>query len=172
MTTQVRQLKDENNTAFYPQTVKAAISDLAPIQTNEIANNAINSSKISNGAVTSNKIDFTTLTFGNYSLDEVDTGFTWIDGKTIYKKTVNFGSLPNASGKSVNHNISFDRMIHIEGLCQYQNGICLSLPSSNNSYLNAQTELTINTTQITINTGGQDRSQATAYITLYYTKAN
>lgn len=27
------------------------------------------------------------MNFGNYSLDEQDTGFTWIDGKKIYKKS-------------------------------------------------------------------------------------
>ena len=36
----------------------------------------------------SHKIDFTTLAFGNYSTSEVDTGFTYIDGKPIFKKTV------------------------------------------------------------------------------------
>ena len=38
-------------------------------------------------SVTANKIDFTTLP-GNYSTTEQNTGYTWIDGKPIYKKTV------------------------------------------------------------------------------------
>lgn len=32
-------------------------------------------------------IDFTTLAFCNYSTTEVDTGFKWIDGKAIYRRT-------------------------------------------------------------------------------------
>lgn len=58
------------------------------------------------GVVSSQNIDFTTLNFGNYSTSEQDTGFTWIDGKTIYKKTISIGSLPNNSQTATNHNIS------------------------------------------------------------------
>ena len=38
---------------------------------------------IADGAVTAAKTAFG----GDYSTSEVDTGFTWIDGKTIYKRT-------------------------------------------------------------------------------------
>lgn len=56
------------------------------ITTENIANSAVTTAKINDGAVTADKIDFTTLS-GNYSTTEVDTGFTWVDGKHIYKKT-------------------------------------------------------------------------------------
>lgn len=48
-------------------------------------------------------IDFTTLAFGNYSTSEVDTGFTYIDGKPIYRKTQNFTvpSQTNATEQTV-----------------------------------------------------------------------
>ena len=42
----------------------------------------------------------------DYSTSEVDTGYTWTDGSPIYKKTINIGALPNATTKSVAHNIS------------------------------------------------------------------
>lgn len=44
---------------------------------------------------------------GDYSISEIDTGATWIDGKKIYKKSINIGSLPNAaSNVPYAHNIS------------------------------------------------------------------
>lgn len=41
----------------------------------------------------------------SYSTEEVKTGGTWIDGKPIYRKVVDVGTLPNATSKSVLHNI-------------------------------------------------------------------
>lgn len=40
-----------------------------------------------------------------YSTDEQRIG-TWVDGKPIYRKVVDFGALPNNTGKYVAHNIS------------------------------------------------------------------
>lgn len=40
----------------------------------------------------------------NYSLEERKIG-TWIDGKPLYEKTINFGNLPNATTKEVPHGI-------------------------------------------------------------------
>ncbi len=37
---------------------------------------------------------FDISTMGSYSLEEVETPFTWIDGKTIYKKTVRIDNIP------------------------------------------------------------------------------
>lgn len=42
----------------------------------------------------------------HYSTDEVETGMYWIDGKPIYRKVINFGSLPNISQKGVAHGIT------------------------------------------------------------------
>lgn len=52
-----------------------------------IPSRSIEGGDIKLGAVKAENIDFTTLLFGNYSLEEQDTGFTWVDGKHIYKKT-------------------------------------------------------------------------------------
>ena len=41
----------------------------------------------------------------NYSTDEQIVG-TWIDGKPIYQKTVDCGTLPNTAYKTVAHGIS------------------------------------------------------------------
>ena len=41
----------------------------------------------------------------SYSTQEVKTGGTWIDGKPIYRKVVNVGTLPDKTSKTVLHNI-------------------------------------------------------------------
>ena len=41
-----------------------------------------------------------------YSTNEVLTSERWTNGKPIYKKTINFGALPNNTTKTVAHNVS------------------------------------------------------------------
>ena len=48
----------------------------------------------------------------NYSTDEIVVG-TWIDGKPLYRKMVDFGTLPNNSEVSKSHNIANIKHIHI-----------------------------------------------------------
>lgn len=48
-----------------------------------------------------------------YSTTERRIG-TWIDGKPLYRKVVNFGTLPNATSKRVNHNITNGNFVKIE----------------------------------------------------------
>lgn len=44
----------------------------------------------------------------NYFLTtETDTGEKWIDGRTIYRKVISFGTLPNNNIKNVAHGITF-----------------------------------------------------------------
>ena len=51
----------------------------------------------------------------NYSTTETAVG-TWIDGSTIYRKVINFGALPNATSKNVNHGITnLRRVISLSG---------------------------------------------------------
>ena len=42
----------------------------------------------------------------DYSTTEQDTGLKWIDGKTVYQKTVSIGTLPNTNQANVPHLIS------------------------------------------------------------------
>ena len=119
------------------------------------------------------KIDFTTLNFGNYSTSEQDTGFTWVDGKHIYKKTVNFGALPDSTNKTVAHGISnLSRVIKIEGTSYRPDQSKFTpLPSPGVSDSTYSTNLQMDATGVTIFTGF-DRSNETAYVTIYYTKSN
>lgn len=99
---------------------------------------------------------------------------TWIDGKTIYKKTIDFGNLPNNTWKTVNHNIiGMSQVIKIEGAVYKSD-------SSNNEYYplplmfrgadsSYNVQMTVNDTGIAMSST-TDRSMFTAYVTVYYTK--
>ena len=55
-----------------------------------------------------------------YSTTETVTNAKWIDGKPIYRKVVNFGTLPNATVKAVAHGIvGLTRTINLYGRIQF-----------------------------------------------------
>ena len=122
-------------------------------------------------SITSQNIDFST--FGsNYSTAEKNTMYAWINGKNIYKKTVNFGALPNATTKIVSHNISnLDTIIKIEGYA-YESSSTNTLPLP---YVadttSAGVKLLVSSSSISI-WAGVNRSTFNAYITIYYTKSS
>ena len=105
----------------------------------------------------------------NYSLEnEIKIG-KWIDGKPIYKKTINFGTLLNRAEKTVDHNIpDIDFIIKIDGITKATTGQSLPLP-----YLSLYGEnTTIQATNrcIIIDTEANMSAYTQTYITLYYTK--
>ena len=110
----------------------------------------------------------------DYSISEANTGAIWIDGSAIYKKTINFGVLPNASTKQVAHGISnLNRVIKIEGWA-YGTSANVTFPipfASKTGSADYDIGVTISATNIEIGTSSTDRSDITeCYITLYYTK--
>ena len=137
----------------------------------------VGTSDIIDGAVTEAKLDLSSLNFGNYSTSEVDTGFTWIDSSHIYKKTINFGALPNNTTKSVNHSISnFNFAIKIEGFAVSTNGNeTLPLPLPSKSAASDSLEMSVTRTAVKIstsNSGYWSSTFPTSYVTLYYTKTS
>ena len=106
----------------------------------------------------------------DYSTSEVNTGAKWIDGETIFKKTINIGSLPNNTTSTVAHNItSLNQLIRVEG--SFTNGtnsapIPYAAPTASKSV-----QVYVDGTNITIGTG-EDRSAYSGYVTLYYTKSS
>lgn len=108
----------------------------------------------------------------NYSTSEVNTGHTWIDGSKVYKKTVNFGSLPNATSKTVAHGISnLSRVIKVEGYA-YRSGdsVCFPIPYEADGA--SAIGINTNATNISIATGVDRTNIAECYVTLYYTKSS
>jgi len=108
----------------------------------------------------------------DYSTSEINTGTKWIDGSTIYKKTVNFGSLPNATTKSVAHNISnLSEVIKIEGVCSDGNSWATVPLMFNSASATFNTDFYVDGTYLNASSG-QNVSNRNAYITLYYTKSS
>ena len=109
----------------------------------------------------------------NYSTQEQAVG-TWIDGSTIYEKTIDFGALPNNDKKSVNHNIS--NLAHIVSCeCIAENpsaGYRLPIPFSHRNTLHNQIQMEITDTTIDIYTVTDRSSYSWCYVTIRYTKSS
>jgi hypothetical protein len=106
----------------------------------------------------------------NYSTSEVNTNTTWIDGKTIYKKTINFGALPNTTSKNIAHGVTgITQVVSITGIAK--NGTAYrNLPMVHEGgYAAANVFLGISGANITA-ACDQNMSAWTAYITIEYTK--
>jgi len=147
-----RQLEDEDGNIIYPQ---------------------ITGDNIPNSAVTASKIDFSTMP-GNYSSTEVDTGYTWVDGKHIYKKTVSCGAMPNATAKTVNHGISnLYRVLKVEGYAYDPSGtgtmVPLPMPSTHPDY---DIQVAVKATVIEFANNANRSNYSESYVTLYYTKSS
>lgn len=95
-----------------------------------------------------------------YLEEERKTNKVWIDGKTIYRKVIKFGALPNATKKDVAHNISnLEQFTKIEGIATRQDDtkFTQSLP------------LGVDAQAVSIQTN-EDRSMFNGYVILEYTK--
>lgn len=139
----------------------------ALITTNRATLNVANN--VPDASITANKIDFATFG-GNYSTTEVNTGYTWIDGKKIYKKTINFGALPNSTSKSVNHGISnLDRVIRYEAFTKDSSDIQRPIIYTSLGGTVGSIVLDIETNSIIVYTDS-NRSNLFMYCTIYYTK--
>ena len=113
----------------------------------------------------------TDVVFGdNYSKEEICTGSYWIDGKIIYRKTIEVGYITGSSPKTIQHGIpDIDRIIKLEGFARRDSGYTMMLPH-------------VSTTKVQgINIGGSadyiniyhnypDITLYYAYVTIYYTK--
>lgn len=105
----------------------------------------------------------------DYSTTEREIG-KWIDGSTVYQKTINFGSIPSSTTKEVAHNISnLGAVIEIEGVMNNLDGVTFeTLPAVDSSNFRVQ----VNATNIKIITSTSWTSWTNSYITLKYTKAS
>ena len=74
--------------------------------------NDTNENAVANAKTIKNYVDEK----NTYSTSEKVVG-TWIDGKPIYRKIVDIGSLTNGTQKVVNHNINIETPIRCSGIC-------------------------------------------------------
>ena len=108
----------------------------------------------------------------NYSTEEQVVG-TWIDGRLLYQKTINLGSLPNSTTKTINHNISnIDLSTTMcEAMIYYpSSNYATYLPRVHDSDVKNQIFYEINNTSITIYSRNFNASGFTGMITLKYAK--
>lgn len=104
----------------------------------------------------------------NYAETEQALPEKWIDGSTIYQKTVDIGNLPNSTSKTVSHGITnLGRVIDISGSA-YRSDVGNSVPiprSSSGSSIDVMATLA----GIEITTAS-DLSAYSGYVTLKYLK--
>lgn len=103
-----------------------------------------------------------------YSTEERQVG-TWTNGKPLYQKTVNVGSLPNNASKQVAHNISNMEYAPLIILTASDgNGNFVSIPFTSNNF-NFQISCYISGANIIID-AFSNRSAFSGYATIQYTK--
>jgi len=105
-----------------------------------------------------------------YSLLETDTGRKWL-GKSIYRKVIDFGLLPNTAAKNVAHGITtLEKVVTYYGIADngtYQ----LPIPHVNTAGLAFSYSAYVDQTNVNITTGGATHIAYYAYIIVEYTKA-
>lgn len=102
----------------------------------------------------------------DYSTDEKVVG-TWIDGKPIYQKTIDFGALPNNTTKSVTHGISnLDFIVELCGSAKRpSDNTYIKLPDSPGQ------DLYVQGANLVVGTNSNKSGYTSTYITIQYTKA-
>lgn len=103
-----------------------------------------------------------------YSETETICG-SWIDGSPIYRKVIDFGTLPNNTNKFVNHNVSnIKTLVKLKGMATDGSTFIL-IPHSNPNDNYTAVLISANATTVHIRTGS-NRSNYTPYVIMEYTK--
>lgn len=101
-----------------------------------------------------------------YSTKEIKIG-TWIDGKPLYRKVVDIGTLPNATTKHVAHNISnIGSVVTLRGIVTDYRFFPVPFAATSNAYA---ISIFADTTNIEV-MAGNDRSNMTGFVIIEYTK--
>ena len=114
----------------------------------------------------------------HYSFYEQIIG-TWVDGNTLYRKTINFGQLPANSQKTVQHgitNLGIITKLYGTAIRPASEGInynVIPLPATHYQTIGNQEELAVTGDYISIRNANPNANQYTScYVTLEYTKAS
>lgn len=106
---------------------------------------------------------------GSFSESEVDTKQQWIDGKTIYRKVVDCGTLPNATTKTVSHGISgIDWVVRVWGTAKATSWIPLPWVDKDSS--GQCLEVIVDSGDIRLITSNNYSGYTSSYVTIEYTK--
>ncbi len=111
----------------------------------------------------------------NYSTTEQDTGIRWIDGKTIYQKTIYFAGGTSGGQYNIPHGVSnLDKVIYLEGFYTDSSGDNphMLLPRiATDGYHIGINSITNTYIIMTFNTVWGDRL-TDIYVTIKYTKSS
>ena len=108
---------------------------------------------------------------GEYSETEKRIG-TWINGKPLYRKVIDFGKLPNSTNKGVAHNIiNLGMVTHLYGMAYNSSDTTQAypLPFTTASNISGSIALASDETYVVIITG-INRTNYFAYVVIEYTK--
>lgn len=107
-----------------------------------------------------------------YSLSEQVIG-VWANNKTLYRKVINTGGLPNAVVKHVAHDIAnLDDVISVRGVARNSNGNRIPLPFVDDNYSNWCIEIVVNNTNIDIATNTDVTGYTESFVIIEYTKSD
>lgn len=105
-----------------------------------------------------------------YDTNEREVG-CWIDGKPLYQKTVDIGSLPSNDTKTVAHGVSdIDLIVSCKGFVYNGSYTFLSLPSINVDSLTYGVQLESDRTNISVKTKESWFNVYSGFVTIQYTK--
>ena len=136
---------------------------------------ANNTTSITNSEITINKAGVTSnnIDFATYSLSKEIACGTWVDGKTIYKKTVYWSSLPNNTEvQSGSLGVSNINAIKIEGSATAGTGVIfvnMYRPAAPESTWSVRVD---NATGLLYIGTGNNYTSYSGYATIYYTKSS
>lgn len=104
-----------------------------------------------------------------YSTTEINTGETWIDGKPIYRKVFNFGTMPNTTTLDIQHNISnLGTTIKCYGMAvRSSDSRALTIPDSTPG---AEISCGVTNTSVYVTTNNDRSSFNNSFIAIEYTK--
>ena len=105
----------------------------------------------------------------SYSTTEQKTGGTYVDGKPIYRKVIDCGTLPNNTETFTDLNIqNLATVVSLKGMANNGAGTFLPLPYTDASLYNS-VQMAVTNNKISIVTNG-NRSTFSALATIEYTK--
>lgn len=114
----------------------------------------------------------TTITlnrYSNYSEKEIDTHTTWIDGKTIYKKTVRTGLISSGTKQKAHGIKNLVTVVKMEGIAINTNREFVVLPRGHKDNEHDGISLQLLGDNIKI-VAGVANEFSDSYVTVYYTK--
>ena len=161
ITYQNKQFLNENSSI-------ANINKVCDTDMNEIKDVVNNNASITQ----QNQTAINSMQNGNaYLTSEVTTGMTWIDNKPIYRKVIDCGALPNATTKSVAHNVSnIDTVVFANGVSySTTTGFNFPIPYAADT-LQAQVKMWVTSTDIYLQTIANRSEYNQTYIIIEYTK--